>query len=113
MPRRRGRVDDNQPDIVEGLRRCGCFVHSLADIGGGCPDLLVGFQRRTILLEVKDGRKPPSERQLTPDEKKWHRAWKDKGGELYVVESLHGALKAVGLEIDFTPGRVGPGASSA
>ena len=40
---------------MEGLRRVGCFVQSLASIGKGCPDLLVGKAGSWLVLEVKDG----------------------------------------------------------
>lgn len=53
----RGRVDGNHGDIVEALRRTGWQVVSLAEIGGGVPDLLayrVGQPLR--LLEVKAAR---------------------------------------------------------
>jgi hypothetical protein len=73
--RRRGRVDGTQREIVTALRRLGVSVHSLADVGDGCPDLLVGYRGRTHLIEVKDGSKPPSARALTPLEANWHATW--------------------------------------
>lgn len=66
--RARPRIDANQPDIVKALRKMGAFVQSLAAVGDGCPDLLVGFRGKTYLIEVKDGDKPPSKRALTPAE---------------------------------------------
>jgi hypothetical protein len=59
------------------------------------PDLLVGRQGRTYLLEVKDGRKPPSARQLTDEQLTWHGAW--KGGTLAVVCDVESAIRAVSL----------------
>lgn len=73
---RRAKVDDNQAHIVELLERWGCTVQSIATVGDGCPDLLIGFQGVTMIAEVKDGTKPKSKQQLTPDEKDWKRAWK-------------------------------------
>ena len=72
--RTRGRVDENQAAIVRALRQIGASVQSLADIGDGCPDLLVGFRNRIALMEIKDGNQPPSKRRLTEDEQNWHRA---------------------------------------
>jgi len=69
----RSKTDTNQTRIVEALRAAGCFVQSLASVGKGCPDLAVGADDRWMLLEVKDGSKPPSGRKLTDDEIKWHR----------------------------------------
>ena len=53
--RKHGRTDSNQSDIVKALRKAGATVQSLADVGGGCPDLLVGYFGYCILFEVKDG----------------------------------------------------------
>lgn len=91
--RRAARVDDNQAAIVDALRRAGCSVRSLASLGKGCPDLLVGRAGVNYLLEVKDGSKPPCKRRLTPDEEAFHAAWR---GPVAVVESVEDALKSVG-----------------
>jgi len=92
--RRAARTDSNHAEIVEALRRAGASVQSLAPVGCGCPDLLVGLRGVNTLLEVKDGSKRPSARRLTVDETRWHRAWL---GQVVVVETVEQALKAVGL----------------
>jgi len=92
--RRAAKVDRNQAEIAAALRNAGAFVQSLAAVGGGVPDLLVGFKRQTYLLEVKDGLKPPSARELTPDQIEWHMNW--NGGVCMVVNSVDEALIAVG-----------------
>lgn len=91
--RRRGRVDGNHTEIVKALRKIGATVQSLADIGHGTPDLLVGFRGRNVLLEVKDGSLPPSRRTLTPDEAAWSLGW--KGAPVIVVYNAAEAIKAV------------------
>lgn len=53
--RRRAKVDNNHAEIVSALRRAGCTVQSLAPVGNGCPDLLVGVRGVNLLLEVKSG----------------------------------------------------------
>ena len=93
--RRAAKVDANQEQIVEALRAAGATVQTLAAVGKGVPDLLVGFQGKTVLLEVKDGRKPPSERRLTEDQLKWHGAW--RGGPLAVVDGVDAALRVLGV----------------
>lgn len=93
--RRAAKVDANQPEIVAALRRVGADVFSLAAVGDGIPDLLVGFRGQTFLLEVKDGSKPPSARQLTPDQIHWHAAW--RGGRCVVVNGVTEALAALGV----------------
>jgi len=101
---RRARVDSNQYAIITALRQAGCSVQPLHTVGAGCPDLLVGRITETaawyensynFLLEIKDGSKPPSRRKLTPDEQRWHIAWK---GQVTVVSSVDEALAAVGVE---------------
>lgn len=84
--RRAARRDDNETEIVKALRKAGAYV---AYIDSPC-DLIVGFQNRTVLLEVKDGNKPPSARKLTPNEQKFHDEW--TGGPLHVVTCIEEAL---------------------
>ena len=94
--RRAARTDDNHGAIVAALRKIGCSVLSLAPLGKGAPDALVTTPcgRRTFLVEIKDGAKPPSARKLTPDEAAFHASWL---GELYVVESVEDAIRTVGM----------------
>jgi hypothetical protein len=58
--------------------------------GEGLPDLLVGYHGRTMLLEVKDGKKPPSARRLTELEQEFFDTW--RGGPLFIVHSVEEAL---------------------
>ena len=81
--RKRGRRDANHNAIKEYAIALGFSVCDLADMGNGIPDLLLGMDGVNILVEVKDGNKPPSRRQLTPDENEWHAAWH---GGVYIVE---------------------------
>lgn len=90
------RVDANHKRIVEALRGIGCSVQSLAAIGKGCPDLLVGFRGRNYVIEIKDGDKPPSKRRLTPDEEVWHETW---NGHVMIVESVTQAFDAIGVNV--------------
>ena len=84
------RVDANQAEIVEEFRRQGCSVLHLHTVGKGCPDILVGMKttkygKINILVEIKDGAKPPSQRRLTDDEAKFHQDWL---GVVTVISSL-------------------------
>lgn len=92
--RRAAKVDDNQSAIVGALRAVGASVQSLATVGAGTPDLLVGYRRQTYLLEVKDGAKCASDRKLTEPQQEWHRIW--RGLPVAVVEDVDQALRAVG-----------------
>jgi Holliday junction resolvase len=92
--RRAAKIDANQEAVVGALRAAGAQVQSLAAVGKGVPDLLVKYQGSFYLIEVKDGRQPPSKRQLTPDQVKWHEEW--KCAFLGVVENPEQALKFIG-----------------
>lgn len=65
------------------FRALGCDVRSTASVGAGFPDLVVGLAGRTYLVEVKDGRKAPSARRLTPLEEKFREGWR---GGWHLVE---------------------------
>lgn len=93
--RRASAIDANQPEIVKALRAVGASVAVLSGCGNGIPDLLVGYRRQTHLLELKDSAKPPSARQLTPDQKRWHATW--AGRPVHVVLTVDEALAAVGV----------------
>lgn len=93
--RRAAKVDANHGEIVKALRDHGCMVTDLSGVGNGVPDILVWIPafRRWIVIEIKDGAKPPSERRLTPDQEKWHK--KHTGCLVYVVTSAEEAIAAV------------------
>ena len=86
------RVDSNHAKIARGLIAIGCLVHDTSAAGGGFPDLVVGFRGRIFLIEIKDGDKPPSARQLTTDQAHFHKRWR---GLVHVVTSLDEAIKVV------------------
>lgn len=87
------KIDGNQTAVVKHLRERGCSVQSLAEVGKGCPDLLVGYQGRTFLIELKNGDKPPSGRALTPDEIGWHDRW--SGARVLVTYSAEDTWAAI------------------
>ena len=93
MPRRAAKVDDNQAEIVDALRKAGCSVTCTHTAADGFPDIVVGRHGVNYLLEIKDGNKPPSKQKLTPDQVEWHDGWK---GQKAVVNSIEAALEAVG-----------------
>ena len=96
MARRAAKVDANQKLIVKALRDAGATVQHLHAVGAGCPDLLVGFRRINYLMEVKDGKRPPSARKLTDDQVIWHRDWR---GNAHVVKSVSEALAVLGIGV--------------
>ena len=87
--RRSAKVDSNQSEIVAALRKAGAHVQSLAQIGKGCPDLLVSHRNKWYLIEVKDSAKPPSKRVLTLEQVRWHR---EAQGPVWVVTTAEEAI---------------------
>jgi hypothetical protein len=82
------RRDVNERRVIDALKACGAYVKQINDAGAF--DLLVYYRGYTLLLEVKDGDKSPSQRALTPAEAKFHAEW--PGQNLYIVNSEHEAL---------------------
>lgn len=78
------RVDDNQAAIVDALRRAGCNIESLHEVGHGVPDLLVGRHGVNYLLEVK----APCGR-LTGKQPEWHATWR---GQVAIVRTVDEAF---------------------
>jgi len=68
--RYRPRVDQNQTAIVAAYRAKGLLVLSLASMGRGVPDLLVGAPPVLCLVEVK---MPGGT--ITPDQLRFHALW--------------------------------------
>jgi len=96
MRRRAAKVDANQSEVVAKLRALGATVQSLAPLGRGCPDLLIGYRGTNWVVELKDGRLMPSARKLTPDEAAWADAWRGQvatAGSWEEIAALIGARK--------------------
>lgn len=84
---------------MAAARGVGASVLSLAAVGDGCPDLVIGYNhprygRINLLSEIKDGDKPPSERKLTDDQARFHREWR---GQACVVESVEQLYRLLGV----------------
>ena len=92
-PSTAARRDANERSIIEAFEVLG------ATVSQECPlDLIVAWPGRTILVEVKDGSKVPSQQKLTEAEARFIAGWK---GECYVVRSELQAEAAVyGIRLD-------------
>lgn len=73
--RRNAKIDANHNDVADYLRANRWSVFSTAALGRGFPDLVVGVPGFAALVEIKDGRLPPSARDLTADERKFAERW--------------------------------------
>lgn len=81
------KVDTNHGEVVKALRKIGGRVLDLSGVGKGCPDLLVAYRGRNILMEVKYEKGP-----LTKDQVEFIATW---GGEMHVVRSTEEAIAAL------------------
>ena len=85
------RIDTNQKEIVEALRKAGATVVSLASMKHGCPDLMVGYAGETLLMEIKRDAKA----KFTSDQLDFLGKW--KGGAISRVDSVEAAIRALGI----------------
>jgi threonine dehydrogenase-like Zn-dependent dehydrogenase len=92
--RRAARVDSNQPEIVEALRRFGAAVLVTSQLKGAM-DLLVGYNGNTYIVEVKDGDKPPSQIKLTKGELKCKAMFEAVGVTYHVIKSVDEAIELI------------------
>ena len=90
MPRTAARVDSNQGDIALALVQIGCSVKSLAAMGRGLPDLLVGYRGITHLIEVKN---PATYHGITDAQHEFMDSW--RGSPVHVVETADAAIDVV------------------
>jgi len=83
------RTDKNQQEIINAMRKMGAIVMDLSKVGKGCPDLLVGINNKTALVEVKSSAKA----NYTPHQEKWLQAW--KGGTVARIDSIDSAIQLI------------------
>jgi hypothetical protein len=83
--RRAAKVDANQSDIVDALRKIGVSVEIL----GKPLDLLICHRGETSLMEVKN---PEGKDEYTKDQVEFIARWP---GKIHVVRSVREALTAV------------------
>jgi hypothetical protein len=93
--RRAARKDANHNTITATLTSVGAEVFETHQVPG-LLDVLVAFRGRLTWLEIKDGAKPPSERQLTPAEAETIARLTRVGAPVAVVIDAESALRAIG-----------------
>jgi len=50
----RNRVDANQREIIRAAEKMGASVIDLSQVGGGIPDILIGYRGKNYLIEIKN-----------------------------------------------------------
>ena len=114
----RKRKDKNHKDVVGFYLDEGCTVHDTADVGGGFPDIVVGTEGYTIVVEqskaalallnmqlallgidykIYSGANLLVEIkngnwQLTEDQEDWHEVW---NGQKVIVETKEDVKKSL------------------
>ena len=87
--RRAAKVDDNQSEVVAYFRKTGWTVLIISQLKNCC-DIFVSKNGRTVAIEIKDGKKPPSARKLSDGEIKFKEEWQ---GEYALIESIEDIQK--------------------
>ena len=49
------KVDLNHKEVVEKFRELGASVFDASGVGRGFPDIVVGYNGQTVLVEIKSG----------------------------------------------------------
>ena len=94
--RRAARNDANHATIVQALRKAGGLWVPL----GHPVDGVAGFRGRWVLVEIKDGSKPPSKRRLRDSQLSIGQLCELHGLPFVVAESPEGLLRSLGLLSD-------------
>ena len=92
--RRAAKVDVNQPEIVAALRKIGAAVLITSQLKNAF-DILVGYQGRLYIMEIKDGAKPPSARKLTEGELKCANMFDKVNVKYHVPCSIDEAIEII------------------
>lgn len=91
---RKAKVDSNQKEIVEALRKVGAevfHVHMVKNLF----DILVAYNGTLYAMEIKDGNKPPSQRKLTEGEERCRVKLEGVNVPYNVVTSVEEALEVI------------------
>ena len=83
------KVDKNHKEIVEAFRLLGCSVFDMSSVGKGFPDILVGKNNKTILVEIKSSNKAT----FTKHQKEFMVHW--KGSAVCRIQDLDGVVRLV------------------
>jgi hypothetical protein len=82
------RVDENQNLIKHTFIALGASVLNLSRVGQGCPDLLIGYKGKSVLVEVKSAKGTFTEPQI-----KFMQNW--RGGTVSRIDSVDAAIRLI------------------
>ena len=81
------KTDANHTSIVTALEKIGCSVYDMSRVGGGFPDICVGYRQCNWLLEIKTEKGTLNEKQ-----KDFFDLWR---GQKCIVRSPEEAIQVV------------------
>ena len=87
--------DANHHEVVDALKKAGAYVIDMSHVGGGFPDLITGFQGKTLLMEIKNPKTSYGKKGLNKNQLKWKEQW--TGGPYCIVDSPQAALEMIGV----------------
>jgi len=74
------------------LRKMGLTVAITSMVGNGFVDILASYDKKSYLIEIKNGKLPPSAQKLTLMEQKFHNEWQD---DVVILNSVENAINWV------------------
>ena len=83
------RVDENQKQLVHTFIALGASVLNLSTVGRGCPDLLIGYRGKSVLVEIKRDNKAT----FTDPQVKFMQEW--RGGTVSRIDSVDAAIRLI------------------
>jgi hypothetical protein len=83
------RVDENQKLIINTFIAMGASVLNLSRVGQGCPDLLIGYKNKSVLVEIKKDSKAV----FTEPQVKFMQNW--RGGPVSRIDSVDAAIRLI------------------
>ena len=83
------RVDENQSQLVNTFIALGASVLNLSRVGQGCPDLLIGYKNKSVLVEIKKDAKAV----FTEPQIKFMQNW--RGGTVSRIDSVDAAIRLI------------------
>lgn len=87
--------DANHSDVVDALKKAGASVIDMSHVGRGFPDLIVGANSKTLLVEIKNPKTSYGRKGLNKNQTKWKELW--VGGEYCIVDGPEAALRMIGV----------------
>lgn len=83
------KVDKNQSEIINAFKQLGASVLDCSHVGGGMPDILIGYRGHTVLVEIKSSVKA----HFTEPQLKFMENW--KGSAVCRINDIQGAITLV------------------